>query len=174
MNIITQAFAGHLGDILVASISIANTVIVGFNFGLLEWRVLLTTYVDKLMARKDIRSGTINGWEMMIPVAFLTATGVRVANELGAGNGKAAQVSVVQSTIIGLIFCLIIVIFHDKFAIIFTSRTNLLEEVGKLPIFLAVTILLNSLQPVLSGVAVGSGWQGMVAYINLGCHLEFL
>lgn len=35
MNIITQAFAGRLGDVQLASISIANTVIVGFNFGLL-------------------------------------------------------------------------------------------------------------------------------------------
>lgn len=35
MNVITQAFAGHLGDVELASISIANTVIVGFNFGLL-------------------------------------------------------------------------------------------------------------------------------------------
>ncbi|KAH7848985.1 hypothetical protein Vadar_011369 [Vaccinium darrowii] len=35
MNIITQAFAGHLGDLELASISIANNVIVGFNFGLL-------------------------------------------------------------------------------------------------------------------------------------------
>lgn len=35
MNIITQAFAGHLGEVELAAISIANTVIVGFNFGLL-------------------------------------------------------------------------------------------------------------------------------------------
>lgn len=35
MNVVTQAFAGHLGDVQLASISIANTVIVGFNFGLL-------------------------------------------------------------------------------------------------------------------------------------------
>lgn len=35
MNIITQAFAGHLSEVELASISIANTVIVGFNFGLL-------------------------------------------------------------------------------------------------------------------------------------------
>ena len=35
MNIVTQAFAGHLGEVELASISIANTVIVGFNFGLL-------------------------------------------------------------------------------------------------------------------------------------------
>lgn len=35
MNVVTQAFAGHLGQVELASISIANTVIVGFNFGLL-------------------------------------------------------------------------------------------------------------------------------------------
>uniref|UniRef100_A0A0D9Z360 Protein DETOXIFICATION n=1 Tax=Oryza glumipatula TaxID=40148 RepID=A0A0D9Z360_9ORYZ len=36
MNVITQAFAGHLGDLELAAISIANTVVVGFNFGLMR------------------------------------------------------------------------------------------------------------------------------------------
>lgn len=35
MNIVTQAFAGHLGEVELAAISISNTVIVGLNFGLL-------------------------------------------------------------------------------------------------------------------------------------------
>lgn len=35
MNVITQAFAGHLGDLDLAAISIVNNVIVGFDFGLL-------------------------------------------------------------------------------------------------------------------------------------------
>lgn len=35
MNVVTQAFAGHLGDVELAAISIANNVLVGFNFGLL-------------------------------------------------------------------------------------------------------------------------------------------
>ena len=35
MNVITQAFAGHLGDLELAAISIANTVVVGFNYGLM-------------------------------------------------------------------------------------------------------------------------------------------
>ncbi|XP_066385473.1 uncharacterized protein [Miscanthus floridulus] len=38
MNVITQAFAGHLGDLELAAISIANTVVVGFNFGLMTRR----------------------------------------------------------------------------------------------------------------------------------------
>ena len=35
MNIVTEAFAGHLGDVELAAISIANTVLVGFIYGLL-------------------------------------------------------------------------------------------------------------------------------------------
>ncbi|KAJ4840780.1 Protein DETOXIFICATION 27 [Turnera subulata] len=117
---------------------------------------------------------TINGWEMMIPFAFFAATGVRVANELGAGNGKGAKfatiVSVMTSIIIGLVFWVLIMCFHDKLAWIFSSSEPVLHAVNRLSILLAFTVLLNSVQPVLSGVAVGSGWQKYVAYINLGCY----
>ncbi|PPR84583.1 hypothetical protein GOBAR_AA36129 [Gossypium barbadense] len=117
---------------------------------------------------------SINGWELMIPLAFFAGIGVRVANELGAGNGKGAKfatiVSVVTSVIIGIFFWLLIMIFHDKFALIFSTSQPVLEAVSKLSLLLAFTILLNSVQPILSGVAVGSGWQSYVAYINLGCY----
>ncbi|XP_057448539.1 protein DETOXIFICATION 27-like [Lotus japonicus] len=117
---------------------------------------------------------SINGLEMMIPLSFFAATGVRVANELGAGNGKGAKfatkVSVVTSSIIGLFFWMLILIFHDKIGYIFSTSKPVLDEVNNLSLLLAFTILLNSIQPVLSGVAVGSGWQSYVAYINLGCY----
>ncbi|KAF8406066.1 hypothetical protein HHK36_008146 [Tetracentron sinense] len=99
---------------------------------------------------------------------------VRVANELGAGKGKAAKfaatVSVVTSIVIGLFFFLLVIIFHDKYAFIFSSSDLVIDAVNKLSILLAFTILLNSVQPVLSGVAIGSGWQSFVAYINIGCY----
>ncbi|KAI3859904.1 hypothetical protein MKX03_016539 [Papaver bracteatum] len=117
---------------------------------------------------------SINGWEVMIPLAFFAATGVRVANELGAGNGKAAKfaslVAAVTSLIIGIFFCALIMIFHEHLAIIFTSSVVILQAVDNLAFLLACTVLLNSIQPVLSGVAVGSGWQASVAFINIGCY----
>ncbi|KAL6849944.1 hypothetical protein ACP4OV_020571 [Aristida adscensionis] len=116
----------------------------------------------------------INGWEMMIPLAFLAGTGVRVANELGAGNGNGARfatiVSSITSVVIGILFWVLIMVFHDKIALIFTTSTAVLDAVSNLSILLAFTILLNSIQPVLSGVAIGSGWQSVVAYINIGCY----
>ncbi|KAL5081654.1 hypothetical protein RYX36_010075 [Vicia faba] len=106
---------------------------------------------------------TINGWEMMIPFSFFAGTGVRVANELGAGKWKSAkfamQVSLVQSTVIGLIFCILIVIFKREFAYIFTSSTHVLQTVNDMSILLGVSIVLNSVQPVLSAFcnAYGNG-----------------
>ncbi|PON31390.1 Multi antimicrobial extrusion protein [Trema orientale] len=74
------------------------------------------------------------------------------------------------SIVIGVFFWLLIMIFHNEIAFIFSSSKVVLEEVNKLSLLLAFTILLNSIQPVLSGVAVGSGWQSCVAYINLSCY----
>lgn len=47
MNIISQAFAGHLGEVELAALSIANTVIVGFNFGLLVISSTLPIHLSK-------------------------------------------------------------------------------------------------------------------------------
>ncbi|KAH9316206.1 hypothetical protein KI387_024833, partial [Taxus chinensis] len=117
---------------------------------------------------------SINGWEMMIPLGFFAATGVRVANELGAGNGKGAKyaviVSAATSTMIGLVFYFLIIVFRQEFAMAFTSSSAIIQAVSKLSILLGFTVLFNSIQPVLSGVAVGSGWQNFVAYINIGCY----
>lgn len=78
-----------------------------------------------------------------------------MANELGAGNGKQARfatiVSVTTSLIIGLFFTVLLLIFHDKFGILFSSSKPILDAVDDLSILLALTILLNSVQPVLSG-----------------------
>jgi MATE family multidrug resistance protein len=48
MLIITQAFAGHLGDLELAAISIANNVVVGFDFGLLVRITSISRYLYTL------------------------------------------------------------------------------------------------------------------------------
>lgn len=53
---------------------------------------------------------------------------------------------------------------------IFTSSSFVILMVNELAVLLAFTILLNCIQPVLSGVAIGSGWQALVAYINIGSY----
>uniref|UniRef100_A0A1D1Y4U3 Protein DETOXIFICATION n=1 Tax=Anthurium amnicola TaxID=1678845 RepID=A0A1D1Y4U3_9ARAE len=103
-----------------------------------------------------------------------TSICVRVSNELGAGRPKAAKFSVLVvvmvSVIIQTTFALIIFLTRKDFPIIFTENELVKDKVTKLVPFLCSTILLGSVQPVLSGVAIGAGWQATVAYINLGCY----
>nr|POE57563.1 protein detoxification 27 [Quercus suber] len=114
-------------------------------------------------------------WDFFkLSVASGVMVAVRVANELGAGNAKGAKfattISVLSSLMVGLLFWSIIIAFPENLAMIFTSSTSVIEMVNDLAVLLAFTILFNCIQPVLSGVAIGSGWQAKVAFINIGSY----
>ncbi|XBH70526.1 hypothetical protein VPH35_098163 [Triticum aestivum] len=136
------------------------------------YRVLIfvTGYIKNAELAVGALSICLNGLEMMIPLGFLAGTGVWVANELGAGNGHRARfatmVSTTTSFLISIFFCLLALGLHGRLALIFSSS----KAVDDMSVLLALTILLNGVQPVLSGVAVGSGWQALVAYVNIGSY----
>ncbi|KAG0478960.1 hypothetical protein HPP92_013679 [Vanilla planifolia] len=117
---------------------------------------------------------TISGWVFMISVGFNAAASVRVSNELGAGNPKSAAFSVVvvnmMSFIIAVIIAIVIMWFRHSISYIFTEGETVAHAVSELCPLLAITIILNGIQPVLSGVAVGCGWQTFVAYVNVCCY----
>ncbi|KAF3779605.1 hypothetical protein EJ110_NYTH33268 [Nymphaea thermarum] len=57
MNVVTQAFVGHLGDLELAAVSIAKTVNVALNLELMVmwgWQVNYRHSVAKHLALKDI------------------------------------------------------------------------------------------------------------------------
>jgi len=168
-----EAFADFWEFIKLSSASGVMLCLENWYFRLL---VLLTGYLKNAEIAVDALSicQTINGWELMIPFGFLAATGVRVANELGAGSGRGARfaiiVSITTSAVIALFFWCLILYFNGEIALLFTSSEVVLAAVHDLSVLLAFTILINSVQPVLSGVAVGSGWQALVAYVNVGSY----
>ncbi|XP_075079490.1 protein DETOXIFICATION 40-like isoform X2 [Nicotiana tabacum] len=117
---------------------------------------------------------TISGWVFMISVGLNAAASVRVSNELGAGHPKSAAFSVIVVTacacIISVIAAITILEFRHVISYAFTGGEVVAEAVSDLCPLLALTLLLNGIQPVLSGVAVGCGWQTFVAYVNVGCY----
>ncbi|CAN1232441.1 Protein DETOXIFICATION 40 [Linum perenne] len=120
---------------------------------------------------------TISGWVFMISVGFNAAASVRVSNELGAGHPKSASFSVkmvtAMSFVIAVISAVLIMAFRNVISYIFTDGETVAAAVSDLCPLLAVTLVLNGIQPVLSdgiGVAVGCGWQAFVAYVNVGCY----
>ncbi|KAI4355101.1 hypothetical protein L6164_003906 [Bauhinia variegata] len=116
----------------------------------------------------------LNGWEGMLFIGINAAISVRVSNELGSGHPRAAKyavvVTVIESLIIGILCAVIILATKDDFAVIFTDSKEMQMAVSNLASLLGATMILNSVQPVISGVAVGGGWQALVAYINLFCY----
>ncbi|KAJ4838674.1 Protein DETOXIFICATION 40 [Turnera subulata] len=117
---------------------------------------------------------TISGWVFAISVGFNAAASVRIGNELGAGHPKSAAFSVVvvttSSFIFGVIAAIIVMALRNVLSYVFTDGELVSQAVSELCPFLAVTLILNGVQPVLSGVAVGCGWQAFVAYVNVGCY----
>lgn len=117
---------------------------------------------------------TVLGLLFMISVGFNAAASVRVSNELGAGNPRAAAFSVIVVTtisfVISTIFAIAILLLRNIISYAFTEGEEVSDAVAELCPFLAVSVILNGIQPVLSGVAVGCGWQAFVAYINVGCY----
>ncbi|TQD82956.1 hypothetical protein C1H46_031466 [Malus baccata] len=118
-----------------------------------------------------------NGLEAMLFIGINAAISVRVSNELGLGRPRTAKyavyVTVGQSLLFGIICMILILITKDYFAVLFTTSKELQHSVSNLAVLLGVTMILNSVQPVISGVAIGGGWQGLVAYINLGSYYIF-
>lgn len=72
------------------------------------------------------------------------------------GRPRAAKycvyVTVMESLLIGLCCMVGIIIARDHFAVIFTNSEDLQKAVSKLAYFLGVTMVLNSIQPVISGI----------------------
>lgn len=79
---------------------------------------------------------------------------MRVSNELGAGHPKAAVFSVVVVNIVSFITsavsATIVIVFRDVISYAFTEGEAVANAVSDLCPLLAITLLLNGIQPVLS------------------------
>ncbi|KAK4777834.1 hypothetical protein SAY87_018021 [Trapa incisa] len=96
---------------------------------------------------------------LMVAVGILAATSVRVSNELGAGHPRAtvfaATVSIVSSAFIGLAISAVIMALRDVYPSLFSDDSSVQDVVKELTPLLAVSIFINSIQPVLGGNMAG-------------------
>ncbi|KAL9237124.1 hypothetical protein vseg_011710 [Gypsophila vaccaria] len=170
------AFADLWGFV---KLSVASAVMLCLELWYLMMLVVIVGILPDPLIPVDAISICMNlqGWDAMIAFGFNAAISVRVSNELGAGNYRQAKISVtvvsITSVAIGFLAFLVVLATRDTFPHLFTSSEAVAKETTRISIVLAFTVLLNSLQPVLSGVAIGAGWQSLVAYINIACYYLF-
>ncbi|CAN1232454.1 Protein DETOXIFICATION 40 [Linum perenne] len=175
-----QAFHGLWGFF---KLSAASAVMLALEEWYLDVLVLLAGLLDNPELSLDSLSicMTLHGWFFMISMGFNAVASVRVSNELGAGHPKSAAFSVVMVTGVSFILSVILALIVLSLPIVvmatrhvisyaFTGGEEVAALVSDLCPLLAIAIILNGIQAVLSGVAVGCGWQEFVAYVNIGSY----
>ncbi|TYI47479.1 hypothetical protein E1A91_D13G176500v1 [Gossypium mustelinum] len=108
----------------------------------------------------------------MITYGLSAAGSTRVSNELGAGNPNRAKhamtVTLKLSILLALVVVLTLALGHDIWAGFFSDSHSIIKQFAQLTPLLIVSIVIDAIQGVLSGVARGCGWQRLAVLVNLG------
>ncbi|KAJ0893695.1 putative multi antimicrobial extrusion protein [Helianthus annuus] len=117
---------------------------------------------------------TVGVLHYYIPYSFGAAVSTRISNELGAGNPQAAKTALLAATGLGAVEVIIaittLLCSRSFLGYAFGSEQELVDYVKDITLLLCFTLFADTIQVILSGVARGSGWQHIGAYINLGSY----
>ncbi|KAG5240785.1 protein TRANSPARENT TESTA [Salix suchowensis] len=160
-------------------LSLASAVMLCLEVWYFMALILFAGYLKNAELAVDALSISTNivFWTVMIAIGINAAISVRVSNELGAAHPRTARFSLVVATLasllIGLVIALALVLARNHYPDLFTNDARVKELVKELTPLLAACVIINNVQPALSGVAIGAGWQAAVAYVNIGCYYIF-
>ncbi|KAK3446334.1 hypothetical protein EUGRSUZ_A02048 [Eucalyptus grandis] len=157
-------------------LTVASAIMLCLEIWYFNGLVLLAGFLPNATIELDTMSICMNywNWDLQFMLGLSTAASIRVGNELGAGHPRVAKFSVVvvnvTSILISIVFTAIVLIFRVGLSELFTSDEEVIDAVSEITPLLAISVFLNGIQPILSGVAIGSGWQAVVAYVNLTAY----
>ncbi|XP_059447111.1 protein DETOXIFICATION 29-like [Corylus avellana] len=160
-------------------LSLASAVMLCLEVWYFMALILFAGYLKNAEVSVDALSICMNilGWTIMVALGMNAAISVRVSNELGAAHPRTARfslvVAVATSFLIGILISLVLIITRNIYPSLFSSDTSVEALVKELTIILVLCIIIDNVQPVLSGVAIGAGWQAVVAYVNIACYYLF-
>ncbi|GKV15339.1 hypothetical protein SLEP1_g26137 [Rubroshorea leprosula] len=157
-------------------LTIASAVMLCLEIWYSQGLVLISGLISNPTIALDSISICMNylNWDLQFMLGLSAAASVRVGNELGASHPRVAKLSVIvaniTSIVISIVFTAVVLIFKVDLSKAFTSDSKVIKAVSNLTPLLAISVFLNGIQPILSGVAIGSGWQGLVASVNLATY----
>ncbi|CAI8604983.1 unnamed protein product [Vicia faba] len=109
-----------------------------------------------------------------IPEATGSAASTRVSNALGAGHPQAARLSVYASMTLAVSEAILVssTIFASRRIVgyIFSNEQDVVDYVTAMVPLISINVIVDSLHGTLAGIARGSGWQKLGAYVNLGAY----
>ncbi|KAL6877618.1 hypothetical protein ACP4OV_012833 [Aristida adscensionis] len=168
-----EAFRGIPGFLRLA---VPSAVMMCMKWWAFEFLLLLSGLLPNPKLETAVLSICLNtnGFQIMVPLGLSCAVSTRVSNELGAGRPEAARlasrVAVLLSVGVGLAEGMVMVAVRNLWGYAYSYEEEVIRYTARMMPILAVTILFDSLQCVLSGVIRGCGRQKAGAYINLGSY----
>ncbi|KAM7280835.1 hypothetical protein ACFE04_007969 [Oxalis oulophora] len=142
------------------------------------WSMELLTLLSGLLPNPKLQTSvlsiclTISTLHFTIAYGFGAATSTRVSNELGAGNPHNARIAVRATMFVAVLESIMIAtaLFFCRYIVgyVYSSQKQVVDAIAGLLPLVCVSVLTDSMQAVLSGVAKGCGWQRTGAYVNLG------
>ncbi|KAJ7975781.1 Protein DETOXIFICATION [Quillaja saponaria] len=156
--------------------AIPSAVMVCLEWWSFELIILLAGLLPNPQLETSVLSICLNTTTLhyFIPYGVGAAASTRVSNELGAGNHRAAQEAVRAVVVLGIaeailvssaLFC-----FRHLLGYTYSNEKEVVDNVAEMVPLLCLSVSVDSLLGVLSGVARGSGWQEVGAYVNLGAY----
>uniref|UniRef100_M1BJ29 Multidrug resistance pump n=1 Tax=Solanum tuberosum TaxID=4113 RepID=M1BJ29_SOLTU len=138
-------------------LSLASGVMICLEYWYFMALIITAGYVKdpKIVVDAVSICTSIVGWTFMLCIGFNAAISVRVSNELGAGHPRTAKFSVlvvsITSLLIGTILTIALFVARTRYPPLFTKSFEVQQAVYELTPLLGTTIMLNGLQPTLSG-----------------------
>ncbi|TVU32459.1 hypothetical protein EJB05_24190, partial [Eragrostis curvula] len=141
------------------------------------WSFELPVLLSGLLPNPELETAVLSicmhttAFALMIPIGLGAAISTRVSNELGAGRPRAARLATRVVMFLALLVCvsegLLMVLARNLFGYVYSDDGEVAKYTARVVPVLAVAILFDGLQSVLSGVVVGCGRQNLGAIINL-------
>ncbi|KAL7001062.1 Protein DETOXIFICATION 12 [Sarracenia purpurea var. burkii] len=156
------------------SFAIPSAIMICLEWWSFELLILLSGLLPNPELETSVLSVCLNTISTLysIPFGLGAAVSTRVSNELGAGNPRRARVAVFAVLCLAvtetLIMSAILFACRRVFGYTFSNEKEVVDYVTAMAPLVSLSIIMDSLQGVLSGVARGCGWQHIGAYVNLG------
>ncbi|KAL7240303.1 hypothetical protein ACSBR2_006041 [Camellia fascicularis] len=154
--------------------AIPSAVMICLQWWSFEFLILLSGLLPNPELETSVLSVCLNTISTLysIPYGFGAAVSTRVSNELGAGNPQGARVAVFAVMFLVITETTIVsaTLFATRsiFGYTFSNEKEVVDYVTAMAPLVCLSVILDSIQGVLSGVARGCGWQHIGAYVNLG------
>ncbi|CAN6244018.1 unnamed protein product [Urochloa humidicola] len=168
-----EAFRGVFDFLKLA---VPSAVMVCMEWWSFELLVLLSGLLPNPKLETAVLSICLNtnGFAFMVPLGLGGAISTRVSNELGAGRPEAARLAtrvvVVLALAVGVSEGLAMVLVRNLWGYAYSNEEEVAKYVARMMPILAVSIVFDGLQCVLSGVVRGCGRQKVGAFMNLAAY----